>query len=380
MIKKDKSKFFNIIVINSLIFAFLIILVEFFSVTLRAINGKEFKGFIYNNQSLNELKDNCLRMTTHPMLSHVHDHDNNCKIEGAKVNGQWVIYDSDEKQKDIILTLGGSTTDGFYFQEGYSWPKALNFYIKKNNKDYQVWNGGVGSYESSQELIKLITELPRFERYPKFVISLNGINENPRRGKLYNYPLFRRVNLSIFRDKKYINQNENNSPFFPSTMSLLRSFNMNYVKKPVDLKINIKKIEDWEKSIYLKVGEKDGISNIDLWAYNVQQMHSIVTGLGSKYFVFLQPTMGLENQIPQDLSSSDGKIYEESLRNNPENFEEMSRRYLLLKEKCKTMEYCIDISEAVPPTGNKYKDARHHNSLGNKELGKIIYETIFKDN
>ena len=56
--------------------------------------------------------------------------------------------------------------------------------------------------------------------------------------------------------------------------------------------------------------------------------------------------------------------------------EEIRKLYSQLKRHCATLNYCFDISDEVPPTGNMYKDYRHHNSNGNKLLSQIITNII----
>ena len=134
--------------INIIIFLSLLIFVESFSVSLRFLLKKSYKGFLYKSPdsiTTEELADHCRRMRTHPILSHVHDHRNKCKIKGGKVDGQWSIYNDINNQTNYILTLGGSTTDGLFghLNNGYTWPLELSRLVKNNKLDYQVWNGGV---------------------------------------------------------------------------------------------------------------------------------------------------------------------------------------------------------------------------------------------
>ena len=40
------------------------------------------------------------------------------------------------------------------------------------------------------------------------------------------------------------------------------------------------------------------------------------------------------------------------------------------------LEFCIDISDIAPPSGDVYFDARHHNAKGNKIIANEIHETL----
>ena len=60
-----------------------------------------------------------------------------------------------------------------------TWSTKLSMLLNQGSYNYGVVNGGIGGYDSSNELIKLLLDLPRFKREKnvKYVISLNGINE-----------------------------------------------------------------------------------------------------------------------------------------------------------------------------------------------------------
>ena len=50
--------------------------------------------------------------------------------------------------------------------------------------------------------------------------------------------------------------------------------------------------------------------NAENWFYNVKSMHAISKEFGAKYYVFLQPTMGIiPTHIPTDKNSNDYEIY-----------------------------------------------------------------------
>ena len=94
--------------------------------------------------------DPCLKMSTHPILGHHHNHEGKCNVENAKAIGEYVYYRDKIHEDNIkILTLGGSTTDGWYthYAEGQTWPKLLDEICFKNSKKFNncsVVNGGVG--------------------------------------------------------------------------------------------------------------------------------------------------------------------------------------------------------------------------------------------
>jgi hypothetical protein len=101
----------------------------------------------------------CDQMMTHPILSHSPNAGELCLIRGGAIlDKNFVIYENDTEAEEVILTLGGSTTSGFYqrFADGYTWPYLLSLDLADRN--IKVINGAVGGYSSTMELLKLIIE------------------------------------------------------------------------------------------------------------------------------------------------------------------------------------------------------------------------------
>lgn len=81
------------------------------------------------------------------------------------------VYGNAEAEYKIIA-LGGSTTDPYtFFQK--SWPEYL--YELFESDKVCVFNGGMGGYNSSQELLKLIRDVIPLK--PDMVISWSGFND-----------------------------------------------------------------------------------------------------------------------------------------------------------------------------------------------------------
>ena len=371
--------FIRLISINVFIGLILIMLIETACYIARASLGRQNVGFLYQKSDpiMIALKDNCERFRTHPYYGHIHDHNNKCDLKNGRISGPFVFYGSPHN-KDAILTLGGSTTDGFYqsFNNGETWPFILNNLIDYSKKPYFVINAGTGAYGSSQELLKLLVDGARLANPIKYVVSLNGINDvagyrlpDERYEKLL--PFWGSVNFRMFSLEKYIKQDESAvSIFLPSTMTLII-----YLARLLEIETN-KNNTAWQNSIMMQ-GEGDIKSqNVEeQWFYNVRMMHAISKEIGAKFFVFLQPTMGLKgNQIPQDKTSKDYSLYQSM---GEPYLKEINSHYEILRSYCSKLNYCYDISNIAPPSGNNYHDPRHHNAAGNNLIAKKIYSEIF---
>ena len=378
------SKILKVAAINSGIFILFLLLIELASYLALLRAGRNNIFFLFAPKPA-EVDNPCLRMRTHPFLGHAHDHQNNCNdIAGGSSDGPFVVYDSPQETNDIIITLGGSTTDGFdtYHSQGITWSSSLNEILIDKGIQLKVYNGGVGAYGSSNELLKLLTIAPILDKNPKYIISLNGINDLHayRFGALggkgvphtlaSTFPFWTGVHFRSTVLETYISQHKSPFLLFPATQRALNFLsNKNHLRR-YSLE------NDWANSLTVKDQKK--FTAAALWKYNIETMNAISKVMGAKYYVFLQPTMGLEKiQIPTDKNSSDYSIYKTQI---PKGYiEKINSHYEDLRQVCKIFDYCIDLSGTAPPVGDNYADPRHHNAKGNKLIAKDIFDKIFQN-
>lgn len=393
----------KIILINFFIFLILLLLVETISYAGRKVLKKDDVGWLVKKlgQRLEILGDDCLRFRTHPFYSHTHDHKNQCdKILNGKTEGPFVVYNNNINPEKAILVLGGSATDGLFYKYANkkTWPYYLNEKLIQNNlNDYRVYNGGVGGYSSSQELLKLIIDGQRISEDIKYVISFNGSNDMPGYTGTREYenflPYWTEISLSMFSDGEWIKQSSSNiSNIFPSTFSLIRFLKRKLfqdkekfeVRQLQDVektgKINLfnskEQMKDWEKAILMK--ETKSISSDELWLRNVELMKTISNSLGAEYYVFIQPSLGTtDSQIPE-INTEDYKLYEKiDKKVFLPNFTEYINKVIL---KCEGLSYCFNMYEEILPVGDLYYDPRHHNEKGNNKIADYIFSKIFLKN
>ena len=325
------------------------------------------------------VKDPCERMITHPFYSHTHNHEKKCKVLDGTVDGPFVFYKENINSKKSILVLGGSTSDGLYlkYANGKTWPYFLSKILNDNNHNLNVITGGTGRYGSSQELLKLIIDGLQIDTQLETVISLNGINEieEYQNLKVMNltkkqFPYWLPKLMKGFSEKKYIIQDQRSIPkIFPNIARFIRY---------VSAKLKKKENQDWYQSINFE--KKSLINTSDLWFRNIRLMHAITNELDIKYYVFLQPTMGLEGiQTPSNENIKDFKIFNEYKKNYNDSatkyIRNLNNTYSKMKILCSKVTYCYDISDIAYP-GNNYYNIRHHNENGNLLISKEIYSII----
>ena len=355
--------FLKIIVINIIIFLLIIVFIEGSLFALRSVLGKESLGFFVSRSIP---KDICKTMQTNPVLSHMHNTKGLCKINGGETDEHFVYY-LPNSDSDVIVTLGGSTTSGFYqhYSDGYTYPLMLQDLVKEKN--YQVVNGGVGAYTASQELLKLITEVRRLKNV-KLILSLNGINENTDTYSLH--PFITDVQYSMTEGQYWIDQR---SQFQGKLLPNIRNFLAHVIPKNTT-----KSTKKYYEIDYIY----NSFDSASKWLMNVKAMHAVSNSIGAKYLVFLQPTMGLngpQSRMPSNHESNDAKLLKtlEVSDINIDYINSLNEFYNTAREYCNQLEYCFDISNIAPPSNNGvYSDVRHHNKEGNKLIADAIADVI----
>lgn len=364
-------KISKLIFINLLIFITLIFLLEISFFVGRKILNKNSVGLFFTNREITKLGDDCNEFISHPFYGHVHAF-NDCDIRGGYSDGPFVFYDNFNESFPSILVFGGSTTDGVFqhVSDGYTWSYYLNEIFKKNQIDINVINGGVGAYNSQKELLKLMIDGRKLNNI-KTVISLNGINDKENYNNLpteiySKFPFFSDKQFEMYYYNKYINQkNYYLFNFFPNIQSFVKSF--------ISINNTFNEENDFFKSINSSVFKS--FNSTENWKFSINLMNYISDYLGSEYYVFLQPTMGLNDcQIPTDNKTDDYEIYHTQI--TEEYLNDINLLYKSLRKECKNTEFCYDISCIARPNGNNYSDIRHHNKNGNLIIAENIFEII----
>ena len=361
----------KILLINLIIFFLILFFLETSIFFYRKINEKVDLGYIKTGTLFNKIDDDCERMKSHPILGHVHDHKENCKVSDATIKDDLVVYNYKNPDARVIITLGGSTTDGFYknFSDGKTYPYYLNKLCQRKG-NCRVVNAGTGGYGTSKELLKLLTEIAPLNLNISHIISLNGINDiknysNPNLLESIKKPFLDSNQTYMLNKQKWIIKNKKPFLLFPNILSIFYDLELNLPKK---------------KAIDYNFPEQNLRFNdhTDVWKFNVKIMNEISKILDARYIVFLQPTIGLEGVQSKtgDIVGKDNEIVQNTIGNS-EYIENLRETYKKLKRYCENLSFCIDISDiASPSSKNIYSNARHHNQKGNKIIASEIFERL----
>ncbi len=373
----------KILIINIIFVFCFIIFLEISAGFGRLVLGKPFLPFFnpYPYQASYPPYHPCIKMKTDTLLSHVPYHENKCDIKDGTVleddyRDDYVVYKYSSKNNPLFITLGGSTTSGFYqhISEGNTYPKYLAELVA--NK-YYLMNGGVGGYSSTEEFLKFYRDGSRLKNL-EIVISLNGINEYSDESDKDNfYPFLTKTLFLMNKNQLWIDQRFSgflNSKFVMNVTPNLRNFYLFLIQKNLfidrDDEINFSKVED--EVSFFKI-----LLSAERWEVNVKRINALVKLEGASYLVFLQPTMGIDG--PQSYpapNSRDQTLFNRKNEKNKLYFKNINKLYIELKKRCSKLDFCIDISDIAPPSGDVYWDARHHNAKGNKIIANEIFKHI----
>ena len=106
---------------------------------------------------------------------------------------------------------------------------------------------------------------------------------------------------------------------------------------------------------------------------NMRRLNALVKEQGKTFLIFTNYS-GLKGIQSKPREGSSDENYLRTWK--PRYLRELRSVYKEMKKRCKSMNFCYDISDSVPPKGNFYNDARHHNKFGNKLLAEIIWDVV----
>lgn len=254
----------------------------------------------------------------------------------------------------VIVTLGGSTTDGIV---PHIWAQALQEIMASHGINVQVYNGGVAGFSSSQELLKLIRDVIPLK--PDLVISLNGINDVGVRDVLPKHPMVNSYQEAIM---KYLTEDQPPA-ILPNTMTALQHMPWlnegTRIKRAINYGPNVisTPAENWDRNIRL------------MWASSVQ--------FGIQYLCVLQPTLGIGAY--GEMSAEEKDMFknvegEESL----EYMKLVQDFYDEARPDCSKKDYCIDLVDVFDGQSGLYVDKMHTNDLGNRMVAQAVYDALLE--
>ena len=242
-----------------------------------------------------------------------------------------------------IVTLGSSTSDP-YTCNLKSWPEYLFEMLTDMGISVKVLCGGMNSYHSRQEVLKVLRDVLNIK--PDIVISYSGINDSDyfqRRHVLKEYP-----DVMFHQDKflRFAMKKANKEGYFLGNVYH----------------------DDVDEIMY---GIENTKNYSERWVDNERIMHALCNEFGITFYGFLQPYRDYGGYIKS--GEPQKKSYE---KNMEQNIKEINAWYDDVRQKIAEIEYIHDLSLLFDGMEKVYYDYCHVFEKGNKEIADAILSRI----
>ena len=254
--------------------------------------------------------------------------DANNDVVSINLSGFRGATPEDRGEKRLAFIVGGSTAFGHGSSSNET---TISGYLNQIQDEYHFVNAGVPSWNSSQELHRIIIQIDRYN--PELVIAFNGFNDailSLQREEGDGYPILTPESFELLEEKiGHIHENIDDvksimeSPiFFPSTryaigelktdlvnsVVTLLSFPMPEIsksKKPTT--ISRKSTGDEKGRIVTQEQSKISKLAADEYTKNILAMNRYLRVNNTEFLVFFQPFLFFHENIPSDWNQAFGK-------------------------------------------------------------------------
>jgi lysophospholipase L1-like esterase len=249
-----------------------------------------------------------------------------------------------------IVVLGGSTTDPFLY--GHSWPEELAKLLQAENFEVSVFNGGVGGYSSSQELLKLIRDV--FELKPFLVIVYDGLNDLDNWSPT-PWPMVHSYQRNIFN---YVAQSSGREfPILPNSLTLLQRIMTGRGNPPQPDTVSF--------------GIPTELSAGEYLTRNMEFMYALTQSRHVHFRGFLQPVVGFGNYQMNDMDK------ERLEKRGPDYLAALQQTYEIATKETRKRDYWIDLTNIFANHQDVFRsDGRHLTQKGNYIIATAILEKI----
>ena len=282
-----------------------------------------------------------------------------------------------------IVTIGGSTTECLYLDQGKTWPALLEKYLGKNyDKKVQVFNGGRSGLKSNHHLLQIQKLLEEY-KWIDVIIVLEGINDLEYALSLGNN--YKKENQQRTYDNSFLVSPVNSElPFYK------RSYIYMYLNKLKKIVSSYKLAEDPFGSAYIKwrKNRADALAIIDSmpnlnrslsdFKKNTEMMIDLVKSKDKRIIFLTQPVLWDNNMsayqkklcwfgwIGGNQNENSGIYYSFGILK-----ESIGKYNSLLKEICKNRSVdCIDLDSLLEKDTTTFYDDCHFNESGANKVAK----------
>jgi lysophospholipase L1-like esterase len=235
---------------------------------------------------------------------------------------------------------------------GHSWPEELAKLLQAEHLEISVFNGGVGGYSSSQELLKLIRD--GFELKPLLVIVYDGLNDLDNWSPT-PWPMVHRYQRTVFN---YLAQSSDREfPILPNSLTLLRRI--------------IKRSGNPPHPDTVSLGIPTELSAGEYLTRNMEFMYALTQSRQVHFRGFLQPVVGFGDYQMNDMDKQRLK------ERGPDYLAALQRTYEIASKETQRHDYWIDLTNIFANHQDVFRsDGRHLSQKGNYIIATAILATI----
>jgi lysophospholipase L1-like esterase len=323
-------------------------------------NSLIFDRFIYNIES-KKIRD---------LNFFKRQNRNNVKIDkhGYRINFNDIDSDFCSKSsKNLkILCSGGSTTFGSFLNNNETWPALLEYELKTNGVDCNVINGGVPGWNSSNEVLRFITDVERIK--PDIVILHQGWNDefvfSELRNKDFCENNFKRGVESALHF--HTNKKLNIFKYNPILFNIFKLFFLTKFKKTM----NFENLDRW-KVLYEK-------KYFEIWQENLNKFRLICDKNNIKLYIVDYPCLAnfFDNKTLRKYIIKNSRLSEDYAE-----YQAISKLLISIFLKHQNFAKLISLDnkfENLNPEARLkfFFDEIHMTEKGNSYLAKIVSKTL----
>ena len=277
---------------------------------------------------------------------------------------------SNEYTDNVILTLGGSTTECLYLDQTETWSQKLEYLLNQQNVQYTIWNGGKSgknSFDHIHDLSLVIDSIPNL----KYVVVLMGVNDF----------------LYSISGKDYLNLDK---PWYKKTYIYKGASKFKnrfvYPQESTELDYEGFVYQKWRKHRHQAKQIFDTLPDLteelNLFTENMSHLKDIANEHGAKIVFLTQPTIWRDNLNPYETSllwmggtvgfqqgNAAGYYSSSALQKGMRLFNDALIKYCMLN-KVK----CIDIESSLPKNTSIFYDDCHLNENGSYKVSELVYK------
>lgn len=269
-----------------------------------------------------------------------------------------------------IVTVGGSTTEGYYLSDNQTWPALLGQKLKKDFPNVWINNAGLDGHSTFGH--KLLLEKYLVKLKPKIILFLVGINDVGR--KDLNYGVDDSVLKTVYVSSlDFLAKKSELINFILNIWRSIKARDIGVAHSNINLKdlATLDLVEDFVSS-KLKEQEK----YVDAYGKRLLDLIEISKRNGIEPILITQPILwgeGVDLMTGVDLSSvkvdkeKNGQLYWALL----ELYNERTR--LLGKEEGVLV---VDLAKKMPKDSVYYYDGIHFSKKGAQKVAEIIYDDL----